>query len=64
MDVIYLMFDVFANEATPNLKNFNGQDMPNMLWAYANVNVPNFTLFKAAGDIIVIRGDLDYHTSS
>jgi len=46
------IFHVLAQQAA-KLHNFNGQDLSNMLWAYANAKVPNSTLFKEAGDSIV-----------
>ena len=53
------LFDVFAQAAIPNLDKFNGQDLSNMLWAYANVKVPNSQLFEQAGDSIVAMDNLD-----
>ena len=50
------MFDVLAHEAISQLRHFNSQDLTNMLWAHANVNVgvlrSNMSLFEAAGDSI------------
>ena len=46
------IFDILALQAA-KLHNFNGQDLSNMLWAYAHVKVPNSTLFQEAGDSIV-----------
>jgi len=46
------IFDVLAQQAA-KLHNFNGQDLSNMLYAYAHAKVPNSTLFQEAGDSIV-----------
>ena len=46
------IFDILALQAA-KLHNFNGQDLSNMLWAYAHVKVPNSTLFQEAGDSII-----------
>ena len=53
------LFDVFAQAAIPNLHTFNGQDLSNMLWSYANVKVPNSQLFEQAGDSIVAMNNLN-----
>jgi len=53
------LFDVFAQAAIPNLHTFNGQDLPNMLWSYANVKVSNSQLFEQAGDSIVKMNNLN-----
>jgi len=52
-------FDMLAEVAIPNLHTFNGQDLSNMLWSYANVKVPNSQLFEQAGDSIVAMNNLD-----
>ena len=54
-------FDILADAAIviPNLQHFNSQDLSNMLWAYANVGVLQWALFKKVADHITIR--FDYH---
>jgi len=53
------LFDVFAQAAIPNLSEFNGQGLSNMLWTYANVGESNSQLFKKIGDHIVKMNSLN-----
>jgi hypothetical protein len=41
------------------LYEFNGQDISNMVWAYATLNVAHPALFQAVGDHIEQLGDLE-----
>jgi hypothetical protein len=50
--------DVLALEAISKLQHFNPQNLSNMLWSYAKVELSNSLLFKAAGDVIMGMNDL------
>jgi hypothetical protein len=52
------ILDVLALEAMSKLQHFNSQDLSNMLWSYAKVELSNSLLFKAAGDVIMGMNDL------
>ena len=57
------LFDVFATEVIPRLgKKFNGQDLSNMLLAYANVGKTNYDLFKKVGGDIVDGNNLEEYS--
>ena len=49
---------VLALAAMSKLHHFNSQDLSNMLWSYAKLESSNLVLFKAAGDLIVVKHDL------
>ena len=52
------ILDVLALAAMSKLHHFNSQDLSNMLWSYAKLESSNLVLFKAAGDLIVVKHDL------
>ena len=41
------------------IQEFNGQDISNMVWAYAHLNVSHPVLFRAVGDYIEQLDDLE-----
>ncbi|KAL7487866.1 hypothetical protein ACHAW6_013432 [Cyclotella cf. meneghiniana] len=48
------LFDKIASEAISQIDKFNGQDLSNMVWAFATLSIQHPDLFKAVGDAVVV----------
>ncbi|KAL3784108.1 hypothetical protein HJC23_012740 [Cyclotella cryptica] len=47
------LFDNIASEAIKQIDKYNGQDVSNMVWAFATLSIQHSELFKAVGDTVV-----------
>ena len=52
------LLEIIADVSLDCIQQFNGQDISNMMWAYAKLNVSHEPLFQAVGDAIEMADDL------